>query len=156
MKELAAAAMLLLAQTYAGVDMRQNGAAIGRARFLNCTTGMSCWVDGGVGFVTSTGGSGGGGAGTNVVNVTLSFGVGGSDTASTIVTGQTWVTSSSVIVCAPTMLAASGRSEGAEDAIVEQLSVAVSNRSAGVGFTVKGAVPVGKAFGDFVVQCVGI
>lgn len=63
MKELAAAAMLLLAQTYAGVDMRQNGAAIGRARFLNCTTGMSCWVDGGVGFVTSTGGAGGGSGG---------------------------------------------------------------------------------------------
>lgn len=62
MRQLFGAAALLLAQAYSGVDMRQNGAAIGRARYVNCSTNMTCWVDGGVGFVTST--SGGGGAPT--------------------------------------------------------------------------------------------
>lgn len=57
MRQLFGAAALLLAQAYSGVDMRQNGAAIGRARYVNCSTNMTCWVDGGVGFVTSTSGS---------------------------------------------------------------------------------------------------
>lgn len=57
---MSALLLVLLSQTYSGVDMRQNGTAIGRARYVNCTTNMTCWVDGGVGFVTSTGGGGGG------------------------------------------------------------------------------------------------
>jgi hypothetical protein len=56
--------------------------------------------------------------------------------ASTVVTGQAWVTATSKIVCAPTMLATANRDEGAEDAIIEGLVAAVHSRVASTGFTV--------------------
>jgi hypothetical protein len=96
-------------------------------------------------------GSGGG----NLVEVDIDFGAGGNTNANTVVTGQSWVTASSKILCTPTMLATSTRAEGAEDAILEGLTVAVYSRVAGTGFTVAAAAYQGRAYGTFKVHCSG-
>lgn len=93
--------------------------------------------------------------GTNVAQVTVAFGS-GNTTASTVVTGQAWVTGTSKILCAPTLLAASGRAEGAEDAIIEGITGAVHTRSAGVGFTLTVGKPgPGLLYGSFIFHCTG-
>jgi len=106
---------------------------------------------------TATGlkwGSCGGGTPFNVVEVQVDFGV-GNTTAATVVTGQTWVTSTSKIACGVTMLATANRAEGAEDAIIEQLVGAPHTRSVGVGFTLTAHPAFGKATGKYLFHCVG-
>lgn len=96
-----------------------------------------------------------GGGSVNTVTVTVAFGT-GDTTASTVVTGQAWVTLASIIVCAPTLLAASGRAEGAEDAVIEGVVGAVHTRVAGTGFTLTvGAPSPGMLYGSFVFHCTG-
>lgn len=87
--------------------------------------------------------------------VEVDFGAAGNTNASTVVVGQTWVTALSQIACAPTLVATADRAEGAEDAIVEGLTVAIHSRVVGTGWTVSAAVLNGVAFGKFRVHCVG-
>jgi hypothetical protein len=98
---------------------------------------------------------GAGGGGGNFVESEIDFGVDGNTNASLVVTGQAWVTGASTIVCAPTMLSTTSRAEGAEDAIIEGLTVAVHSRVAGTGYTLAAAVKEGRAYGKFKVHCTG-
>lgn len=135
--------------------VQDEGSALTQRAAINFTgTGVSCVDNSGSGRTDCTISGGGGGGSANTVAVTVDFGA-GDTTASTVVTSQAWVTSSSIIACAPTLLAATGRAEGAEDAIIEGLTVAVSNRVAGVGFTVKAAVAQGQTQGAYVIHCTG-
>jgi len=136
-----------------GVNVVDETTPQGRVQTLTFTgAGVTC--AGGSGAATCSIPGGGSGS-ANVVAVTVAFGT-GQTTASTVVTGQAWVTSSSVIVCTPTLLAASGRAEGAEDAIIEGISGAVHTRSAGVGFTLTVGKPgPGMLYGSFIFHCTG-
>jgi hypothetical protein len=98
--------------------------------------------------------TGGGGGSANVVEVDVDFGS-GTDMVSTVVTGQTWVTSTSKILCGPTLVATSSRAEGEEDAVIEGLVPAIHSRVAGTGFTLVVAVPLGVASGVFKFHCTG-
>lgn len=95
------------------------------------------------------------GASINFLDVTVVFAT-GNTTASTVVTGQAWVTAASKILCAPALLAATGRSEGAEDALIEGLTGAAHTRSAGVGFTLTAGKPSpGRYYGSQIFHCTG-
>lgn len=99
----------------------------------------------------------GGGGSANYTAVLLDFGATESDDlATTVVTGQTWVTANSRIMCAPTMHATTSRAEGAEDAAIEGLTVAVHSKVVGVGFTVTAAATSGLGTtGKYQVVCSG-
>lgn len=99
--------------------------------------------------------AGGGGGSTNAVETTVDFGAEGSTVARAVVTGQSWVTGTSKIVCAPTLLGTADRAEGAEDSIIEGLSVSFHSRVAGVGFTVLAAARQGRVYGRFAIHCTG-
>lgn len=94
------------------------------------------------------------GSGGNFVSVDLDFGA-GSSIASQAVVGQAWVTAASRIVCAPTMHLTASREEGAEDAVIEQMTVAVHSRSAGTGFTLTAAPANAPASGVYQFACTG-
>jgi hypothetical protein len=99
----------------------------------------------------------GGGASPNYVEVDVDFGSPETDDlATTVVTGQAWVTATSKITCAPTMLATSSREEGMEDAVIEGLVVGVHTRVVGTGFTVTAAstAPLGTT-GIYKIHCIG-
>ena len=96
----------------------------------------------------------GGGGSANVVAITVDFGS-GSDSATATVTGQAWVTGTSVIVCSPSLVAVGTRSEGDEDALIEGLEAATYSRVAGTGFSLKAWVARGRAYGQFVFHCTG-
>lgn len=96
-------------------------------------------------------GAGGGGD----VEAEVDFGANGNTTASVTVTGQTWVSATSKIVCAPTLFATADRDDGDEDALVENLTVAIHSRVASTGFTVMAHPAQGVAYGKFKVHCTG-
>jgi hypothetical protein len=134
------------------IDLRDEGTSQGRISALNCTgAGVSCSVAAGVGTLNAAGGAGS----ANVVQVEVDFGAAGDTTASAVVTGQAWVSGTSVIVCSPTMFATADRDDGDEDAIVEGLTVGAHTRVAGTGFTVVAHPEMGKAYGKFKVHCTG-
>lgn len=112
--------------------------------------GVSCVDSGGITVCTISGGAGGG----NFLTANVDFGAGGT-TSKTVSVAATWATTSSIIWCNPTGVVSTGRTEGAEDAIIEGLQCQISNRSAGVGFTLKCSPSKGKAYGIFVVHCSG-
>lgn len=97
----------------------------------------------------------GGGSPANFAEVTVSFPATGSDMVSTVVTGQTWVTTSSKIVCEVTLLATSTRNEGDEDGSIENMHAAVHSRVAGTGFTLVVVPDTGDASGDYKFHCIG-
>jgi hypothetical protein len=136
-----------------GVVIQDEGTAQGRARTLNCTgAGISCTVSSGVATVNVPGG----GAGSaNVASVTIDFTAAGSNHVKTTVTGQTWVTSSSVVVCSPTGFATADRPDGSEDAAIEGLTVSVSKRVVGTGFDLDVAPANGNALGKYLIHCTG-
>jgi hypothetical protein len=113
-----------------------------------CLSGETLEGDGTGGVVCGTDG--------NSVVVTLDFGLGGSDIASVVVTGQAWVAAGTEIACAPTMVATADRAEGAEDAVIEGLVVAAHTRVAATGFTLTGAPRFGHAIGKYAVHCLGV
>ena len=116
------------------VRLQNEGSTLGQIKTMNCVgAGIDCTLSGSVGTATVSGGGGGGG---NFVAVTVDFGSGGNDMVTTTITGQTWVTISSTIICVPTMMSTADRVDGAEDALIEGLRAAVSNRVAGTGFDV--------------------
>jgi hypothetical protein len=94
--------------------------------------------------------SGGGG---NAVIATLDFGTSKGDySTSTVVTGQTWVTSTSSIIA--TFIDYTGNNS-AEDAAVEGITVTVGDYVAGTGFTLYASSPFGSV-GQYKVACVGV
>lgn len=138
-----------------GVKLQDEGSTLGQVTTINAVgAGVTATRSGTVGTLTISGGGGGGGS-ANVVEVTLDFGSTGNDTASTVVTGQSWVTVSSVIACSPTLLATTDRLAGAEDPLLEGLVVGVHTLAAGTGFTLTGAVRQRPAFGKFKIHCTG-
>lgn len=104
----------------------------------------------GDGSWASAGGGGGGGGGGNAVDVTVDFGSSFCQFASTVVTGQSWVTSTSAI--AATVKAASGK---AMESAVLELRPVVSDLVNGTGFTLSVFAPH-KAKGTYTVSCVGV
>jgi hypothetical protein len=87
---------------------------------------------------------GGPAGGGNACTCTVDFGTGDHD-ASVVVTGQTWVTASSIIVAT---------AQG-EDARVEQITCNAGDLVDGEGFTVYAHAPYG-AIGQFTVNCIGV
>ena len=98
---------------------------------------------------------GGGPGSANVASVTIDFGASGSNHVKTVVTGQAWVTGTSVIVCSPTGFSTADRPDGAEDAAIEGLVVSVSERVVGTGFTLNTAPIQGNAIGKYLIGCTG-
>lgn len=97
----------------------------------------------------------GGSGSANVVSATVDFGTSGSDIASVAVTGQTWVTGTSIIVCVVTQFSTTDRADGAEDAVIEGITCTVATRVVSTGFTINAAPALGKAIGKYVVNCTG-
>jgi hypothetical protein len=124
------------------------GSAAGAGDWQEVTLGANLTMTGTVLAAT-------GGGSSNVATVDLDFGSSGNTSATTVVTGQTWVTGTSKIICAPVLYSTSTRSEGADDATIEGLVVGAYARVVGTGFTVKGSIQHGEAFGVFTVNCVG-
>ena len=118
-----------------------------------CTAGQFVTDLAANGTLTCATPSGGSGS-ANVVEVDVDFGA-GVDSVSVVVTGQTWVTGTSKILCAPTMLATSTRAEGEEDAVIEGLVGAIHSRVAATGFTLYVAPALGVASGVFKFHCTG-
>lgn len=102
-------------------------------------------------WVTPTSGS------TNTAEVEVDFGsYPGSSIITQTVTGVTWVTSTSIITCGLTMMATSTRSEGAEDPIIEQMTIAVHSRNDFADtFQVTMAPAMGNALGKYLIHCIG-
>lgn len=155
---LALLAALLVGGGYSpapGLPVVDEATPIGRAQSLVMVgAGVSCANVLGVVTCTVTGGGGPGGA--NVVEAEVDFGASpGRDTASVVVTGQSWVTATSVIVCSATMFATSDRADGAEDAVIEGIVAAVHTRIVSTGFTIVASPRVGRAVGSYKVHCTG-
>lgn len=109
------------------------------------TKSWECQLD-----VTGLGGS------ANVVSLEVDFGAAGATTAAVTVTGQTWVTASSMIVCAPTAFATADRADGAEDAAIEGLVATPYARVAATGFSVQVGARIGRALGRYLIHCTGV
>jgi hypothetical protein len=136
-----------------GVNVIEDeGVPLTKRTTLNMTgAGVACSDSGGKTVCTI---SGGGAGSSNFVEVDVSFGS-GDELVTTVVTGQTWVTASSRIVCSPTMLATATRLEAEEDAVAEGLVVAAHSRVAGVGFSLTVAPRIGASYGTFKIHCTG-
>lgn len=136
-----------------GIQLQDEGVNQGRIQILNCSgAGVSCAKSGVTGTATI---SGGGGGSANTVAVTVDFGASGSDTTQTVVTGQAWVSGTSVIVCGLTAVATASRTEGSEEGVWEGLVSAVHSRVAGTGFTLLANPRFGRAIGSYVFHCTG-
>lgn len=134
------------------IELRDEGASQGGIKKLDCVgAGISCSRAGVVGTISVPGGGGS----ANVVSVTVDFGSTGATVARTVVTGQTWVSTGSVIVCTPTLFASADRIDGAEDAMIEGLTVSAYARVAGTGFTIAASPHAGRAFRKFTLHCTG-
>lgn len=96
--------------------------------------------------VTIPGGSGGG----NAVRVEVDFGSSFTDKASAVVTGQSWVTTSSVIVAHPYSDAADP-----DEMYLLDLKPVVSSLVNGIGFTVT-LYSQPEARGRYYVNCIGV
>lgn len=95
--------------------------------------------------------SGGGGGSANVVETSVALS-GGSGLFTQVVTGQAWVSTSSVIVCRVLGTTADGLTP--EAIAVSGVQVTVSDRSAGVGYTLNLFSPFGLE-GTLRVHCTG-
>lgn len=82
---------------------------------------------------------------------TVDFGA-GADLATTVVTGQTWVTAASVVTAT---LGAATADHDTEDGPIEQIELAVGDIVAGTGFTVYAHAPEGT-HGQYTINCVGV
>ena len=133
-----------------GVVLQDEGTGQGRVQILNCTgAGISCSRTGVTGTLSV---SGGGGGSANVVQVSIDLGTSEGLIFSQTVTGQGWVTGTSVIVCTPFGTTADGQTP--ETVIAANVSASVSNLSAGVGFRLDVRSPNG-ATGIYRFNCTG-
>lgn len=135
--------------TYPPLLFRDEGVDQGRAsRAVNCTgAGITCTVSAGVVTVNAAGGSGS----ANVVEVSVAM-TSGSGYYTATVTGQAWVTASSVIVCQPFGTTADGLT--VEQVAVAGLLVTASNRVVSTGFNVNIYNPSGS-YGTHRIHCTG-
>jgi hypothetical protein len=88
------------------------------------------------------------------VEVTVDFGASSNETfnAVTTVTGQSWVSVTSIIVAQIFGVTAD---HDEEDGLIEDIAVTIQNRSLGVGFDVYAHAPNGT-FGTYKVHCIGM
>jgi len=135
-----------------GFLLKDEGTAQGMVFQLDCTgAGISCSRSGRVGTANVTGGGSGS---ANVVSVPLTF-VDGEPMTNGVVTGQTWVTAASIIVCSPQLDAtASGSNNTVEAYVMANFSVTVAALVVGTGFTLYAASPAGVS-GVYNFSCTG-
>lgn len=122
---------------------------------LNFTgSGVSCTDDAANTRTTCNVTSGGGGG--NFLSVTVTFGSSPhAMNAVTTVTGQSWVSASSTILCFPQFASAvNGSNNGVQVVMLMQFSAAVDNLVVGTGFDLYVYTPVG-ASGSFNFTCTG-
>lgn len=133
----------------ASIAINDEGVLQGRVRAINFVgAGVLSTVVAGQAIVTIAGGVGS----SNVVEVSIDLGTGGELVYRTTVTGQAWVTASSIIVCSMFGTSADGQTiETYEAAALEPLA---SNRVAGTGFDLSVNNPNG-ATGIFRAHCTG-
>lgn len=93
-----------------------------------------------------------GASGANVGQSTVNFGAAPSDMASLVVTGQAWVTLSSIIVAMPADTSADHLSS--EELLIEQLHVTISDLVLGTGFTIRVHAP-NKTTGQYKINWMG-
>ena len=138
--------LLLLAQSLnlntQPIESRQAGARLSTQRqyVVDCRTGMTCATDGGVLYLSSSGGTGGGG---NFVSDTVTFATGTYDATKTVTAA--WVSASSVIVC----------NAYGEEASVEGLTIVVISKAAG-SFVVRAEPRNGRHTGALPFTCTGL
>lgn len=132
------------------IEVRDEGSTQGRVRALNCSgAGISCSVTSGLGTLSV---SGGGSGSANVVEVSISLGTGGGMVYAVTVTGQSWVGTTSQIVCSPFATTADGQT--VETYAAAMLTITAATRVAGTGFDLWVANPHG-ATGTFRFHCTG-
>lgn len=121
---------------------RQNGARLSTTRqfAVDCSTNMTCRVDGGVLVLSASGGGGGGSL--NTASGVASFDGGALDARTTVTAA--WATGSSVITCTPT----------GEEASVEGLITIVLSQAAG-SFVVRSEPRNGSHWGSLPFVCIG-
>ena len=136
---------------YPPLLFRDEGSDIGRAtKAINCTgAGITCSVSAGVITINATGGGGGGGG--NFVEISLGM-TSGSGVYSVTVTGQAWVTGTSIITCTPFGTTADGLT--AEQIATADLTVSTSDRVVGTGFNLNVFNPFGS-HGTHRIHCTG-
>jgi hypothetical protein len=118
------------------------GAGAGAGDFQEVTLGTNLSMSG----TTLNAASGSGNSGSVAIN----FGASGTSSTSVTVTGQAWVTGTSKIIA---MVLDDAR---AEDAAIEGLTLAISNRVVGVGFDIQAAPAIGDFVGSVDVAFIGI
>jgi hypothetical protein len=131
------------------VNVQDEGTPQGSVRTVNCTgAGVTCTVSAGIWTLNAAGGAGS----ANVVEASINLGSDGNLVYSFTVTGQTWVTSSSIIVCSPFATTADGQT--VETYAAAMITVNAATRVAGTGFDLWVSSPHG-ATGIFRFHCTG-
>jgi hypothetical protein len=133
--------------------IQDEGTPQGSVSTVNFTgSAVTASVTGDVATVNVTAGGSG-----NFVQATVNFGgpTGGVEetTAVVTVTGQAWVTPSSIILCS--VFAGTTADHDPEDAVVEQLTAYAANIVAGTGFDIYVSAPEG-AWGRYLVNASGV
>lgn len=149
---LALLTAVLLSQTtnVPGVQLQDEGSSQGQVTKLNCVgAGVSCAKSGATGTMTISGGAPGS---SNFAEVSISLGETGDQFYSTTVTGQAWVTTTSIIVCSP--FATSDDGQTVETYAAAMFTVQAATRVNGVGFDLWVSSPNG-ATGTFRFHCTG-
>ena len=139
---------LLLAQpstlnlNQAPIMSRQNGAPLARFRqfAVDCTTNMTCAVDGGVLLLAASGGGGSGSV--NTASGSAYFDGGAFDAFTTV--AASWASPSSVVLCRPS----------GEEASVEGLQTTVTSQGSG-SFVVRSEPRNGTHRGSLPFVCIG-
>lgn len=95
------------------------------------------------------------GLGGNYVQTLVDFGPSDSDLAQTTVTGQTWVTANSIIVCGPAAIQSPDHSP--EEYALEGIVAYATNLVPGVGFDViaKACGDSGTTYGKYYINATG-
>lgn len=109
--------------------------------------------------IINPGTSGGGGGGGNFVQALVDFGFASGnegDSATVTVTGQTWVTSSSVIVCSAAEKTTADHDP--DDVWAERIVAYASNLVVGTGFDIvaTSANEGGRTWGKYYINCTGL
>lgn len=130
------------------IDIQDEGTSQGRIRAINCVgSGVTCTASSSTGTLTIGGGSAG-----NFLEVSVDLGTSGGLVFSLTVTGQSWVTGTSKVVCNTFSTAADGQT--VETAYAAGFSVNVSTLVVSTGFDIGIYNPHG-ATGIFRFHCSG-
>lgn len=145
---------VLTAGTYTSIDtVTASQVKIQIANLPSCTGSTNALQWNGTAFLCTTI-SGGGGGGGNFLEQEVNFGATPTTNISVAVTGATWVTATTKILCNATMLATSDRGEGQDDAVVEELTCSPHTRVVGTGFTLACHAPQDTT-GRYKIHCTG-